>query len=1025
MPPVETGKTGGAYWRSLDEVADTPEFRQFVAREFPANAETLDSGFSRRQFLQLMAASMLLGSGIAGCRRWPERQLAPFTARPDERVPGGSDYYATVMELDGVAKPLLVKACDGRPIKIEGNPQHPASGGAADLLAQASVLGLYDPFRSRGVLRIAKGKLASSTWEEFRGFARPHFDALKGKGGQGLAVLAEPTSSPTVLALAARWREAFPQAQWFVHAPLRDGHDQTRAVLHLDQAKVIACFDADLLMTHPDAVRHTGQLARARQLVDNANDSGEITRLYVAESTFSVTGTMADKRLAVRRSDIYPLVLRLAGQLLKGIASAVDPLSAEEERFVAQLAKDLQAHRGESLLVAGPTQPTDVRQLIRQINQALGNIDHTVTYVSVATAPADAGTITDLAAALRSGAVDTLLILGGNPAFDAPVDCDFAALLAKVPNVIQLGEQVNETTLTCAWHINRAHYLEAWGDARAWDGTPSVAQPLILPLFDGKSVPELLAELLGEKEAEGYALVRRTWTQLLATVDFEKAWRRVLHDGVFAAGAPAGSTFDLSPLHIIARTEPGQFELVFLQDHKLYDGRYADSGWLQELPDPITKVVWDNAALMAPLDAQELGVAHGDTFEISANGRSITLPVFVLPGQACGSIAVSLGYGRTQCGPVGQGVGVNAYALRTSENPWVIPSVAVRKTGGHAYLVTTQDHFAIDKVGMETRDVRVKEFVRELPLAQYLRARDTGTTSASEEQDAKGKPIHLHQLWDDPVKYPDNPGVDYMWGMAIDLNSCIGCNACVIACQAENNIPIVGKEQAGKGREMHWIRIDRYFRGDAAGPAVEAVHQPVACVQCETAPCEQVCPFAATTHSREGLNMQVYNRCVGTRYCANNCPYKVRRFNFFDWHAHDPRRTGPTPPWLDFPDTQSQTVDQILRMVFNPDVTVRMRGVMEKCSYCIQRIEAARSLAGNEGRPIRDGEITPACAQTCPAQAIVFGNLKDPNSKVRKLQDSQRSYGLLADLNTRPRTQYLARVRNTPPDVAKSGIVTP
>jgi molybdopterin-containing oxidoreductase family iron-sulfur binding subunit len=1010
MPSLEPTPTGSTYWRSLDELADTPQFRQFVEREFPSQGSALETGFSRRQFLQLMAASMLLGAGVTGCRRWPERQIAPFTARPDGQVPGADEYYATVMELDGVAKPLLVKTRDGRPIKIEGNPLHPASQGAADLLAQASVLGLYDPFRSRGVVRRDGGKLVPSSWADFQAFAKPHFAALRAKGGQGLAVVSEPTSSPTTLALAKRWDQAFPRARWYFYSSLESdcdpfealGSDQGvyRRILHLDKAKVIACFDADLLMKHPDAVRHTRDFVQGRKSVDS---SGQMSRLYVAEGTLSVTGTMADQRLAVRSGDIPTMLRALADRVLAGRAPGTGTLPPEAEVFVCHLADDLLAHRGASLVAAGSDRP-DVQDLVHTLNQHLGNYSQTLGLIALTMESSGADALADLGR--EAASISTLVILSGNPLFDAPGDCDVATALAKIPTTIHLSPYVNETSQACAWHVNQAHYLEAWGDARAWDGTASVAQPLILPLFDGKTPAELLATLLDQPQTDGYSLVRQTWAQMLPKDNFEKSWRRVLHDGLLpGSAAPEVVGVGVATAHARKSVPAGPFELVFLQDHKLYDGRFADSGWLQELPDPITKIVWDNAALMAPLDARDLGVEHGDLIEITAHGRSITAPVFLLPGQARGSIAISLGYGRTFAGPVGQGVGVNAYALRTTQDPWVVPGVTVRKTGGKSYLVTTQDHFAIDKVGMETRAERVKECVRELQLSDLA-------GSPAPEAD---KTVHL-QLWNDPVQYKQDPTVEYMWGMAIDLNSCTGCNACVLACQAENNIPIVGKEQAGKGREMHWVRIDRYFRGDASGPAVQAVHQPVACVQCETAPCEQVCPFAATTHSREGLNMQVYNRCVGTRYCANNCPYKVRRFNFFDWHAHDPRRTAPTPPWLNFPDTQSQVVDQILRMVFNPDVTVRMRGVMEKCTYCVQRIEAARSLAGNQGRRIRDGEITPACAQTCPAEAIVFGNIKDPASKVRKLQDSQRSYGLLAELNTRPRTQYLARVRNSPDD---------
>jgi len=1001
--PVSRAGSGREYWRSLDELADTPEYRALVEREFPGLAEDLLSPRTRRTFLKVMGASLGI-AGLASCR-WPKELIMPFASRPEGRIPGVPQQYATVMELGGVAVGLLVTSVDGRPIKIEGNPLHPGSLGAASARHQASVLELYDPDRSKQIVRREGAQAFPQSWDEFLAFASPQFAMLRAEGGRGLAVLTGETSSSTVARLRKRFESVFPAATWYEWEPWSRANEReglrralghgVRAVYRLDEAETVLCLDADPLFEDPDALRH------AREFASRRRGDGAMVRLYAAEPAVSLTGAMADHRLAVDPSAVAGVLRTLAAELVRAglalptVERAADTSTGDYLAFTQAAARDLLAHLGRGLVIAGPRQPPAVHALAHRINAALGAVGRVVRYVDSGPGGdgAHRGTITELAAAARSGEVRTLVILGGNPAYDAPVELDLPAALASVPTTIRLGLFDDETSRVSRWHVPQAHFLECWGDARAWDGTVSVQQPLIDALYGGKSAIELLALVLGNPSASGYDLVRETVCERMGATGFEPAWRRALHDGVLA-----GSEFPAAPVQPPADTElaeaaseapgdttaDGPFTIVFAPDARVHDGRFANNAWLQELPDPLTKITWDNAALLSPASAEKLGVRDGDLVRITSAGRSLEIAAYVMPGQADGVVVLPLGYGRTAAGRVGNGVGFNAYALRTSGALWFAPGATVEKTGRTHQLVCTQDHFAIDRVGFQERGIRIRELIREATLAEYKANPDFAREGQGSERTA-------------PFTSPGLTG-EHQWGMSIDLSACIGCNACMVACQAENNIAVVGKDQVRRGREMHWIRVDRYFRGRPESPRL--AFQPVACQQCENAPCEQVCPVAATEHSDEGLNEQVYNRCVGTRYCSNNCPYKVRRFNFFNWFLH-------------LPETE--------RMVFNPDVTVRGRGVMEKCTFCIQRIEAVKIAAGNDRRPIRDGEIAPACAQTCPTEAIVFGDLKDPDSRVARLHRHPRAYGILSELATRPRNLYLARLRNPSPDLPEEG----
>ncbi|MCC6546612.1 TAT-variant-translocated molybdopterin oxidoreductase [Candidatus Sumerlaeota bacterium] len=985
------------YWRSLDDLAQTEEFAAMMATEFPGLEQAIPEMASRRTFLKLMGASVLF-AGLTGCQ-WPEEIIAPHAHRPDGRLPGVPVHYATTMEFNGVARGLLVTSYDGRPIKIEGNPDHPQEHGGADLIAQASILELYDPARTR----IPFQGETHSTWAEFQLFAKNHFGALASRRGTGLRVLSQGSSSPTLGAMKARFLATFPEARWHEFEPVSRDNERAgfrlaagkplRPDLRFNAARVILSLDADLLMTHPAAGRY------AREFADQRVSSDSMNRLYAIESTFSVTGSNADHRFAVAPSDFPLLCVQLLGELaalgvkLPGDVQFGPASSPEKWKFLRPMAKDLVAHAGQAVVSVGPRQPAVVHAMAHVMNTALRAHESCLALYDEpdATAESNLDSISSLAKDIRDGQVDTLLILGGNPCFDAPLEEDFPALIRKVPNTIHLGLHQNETAKACSWHLPQAHYLESWGDARAWDGTYSVCQPLIAPLFTGKSAIELLSLLLDQQPADPITIVRSTFDKLAPNAG-EAGWMELVRDGFLKESAfqpvkVEANTQDVAKAAQEAIGAPvpkdGTFEIVHIPDHKIHDGRFANNAWLQELPDPITKVVWNNPALISVKTAESLHANHGDVLRITMGERALEVPAFILPGIAEDTIVLAMGYGRSAGGPVAEGIGNATAALRTIKDWNHATAEKVTTTGARAEIVTTQDHYAIDRLGIAERERRSEELIREYTPdeAEKLSKGDHGEGHSESEEELLVTP----------------PVVDgeHRWAMTIDLSRCNGCNACVVACQAENNIPVVGAEQVAKGRSMQWLRVDRYYRGDPNEP--EAVHQPVPCMHCENAPCEQVCPVAATMHDTDGLNVMVYNRCVGTRYCSNNCPWKVRRFNYFNFNQH---------------------ISEVEKMQKNPEVTIRARGVMEKCSYCIQRISAVKIAARNEGRPITDGEIMPACAQTCPAKAIVFGDLNDPKSRISEIQHKNwRDYGTLDELRNKPRTRYLARLRNPNPEL--------
>jgi MoCo/4Fe-4S cofactor protein with predicted Tat translocation signal len=1014
------------YWRSLAQIEGRSESRDFLEREFPEGASELPEGITRRDMMTLLGASLSL-AGLAGCRR-PVEEIVPYVTAPEEIVPGIPRHYATTMPFRRSAYGLVVESHEGRPTKIEGNPSHPSTLGASCARIQASVLGLYDPDRSQSVT--LQG--ARKSWSDFVTAWGQRAEAHATDGGASLAILSESFSSPTLARLVSELRARYPRLQWATYDAVSDesrlaglrhatGRDLD-LMLRLDRASVILALDADPLLTDPEMIRHARGFADGRRAgahsasssLDLARDDPErvegsgqaMNRLYAVEGVYSLTGAMADHRLRLESRQIAPFLAALAERIAPPAAGAASVRGAGvpgvDPRWIDALAKDLLANRGKALIVAGERQPAAVHAAVCALNTYLGNTGKTVSYYETKDAALPSvSSLVSLVSSMKAGAVQTLVILGGNPVFDAPADLDFAAAMAKVPHSIALGHTVDETSSKAKWHVPRAHFLESWGDARAVGGTLSVVQPLILPLFGGRTPIEVLGLMVGGEDRPGYDIVRETWTPILGEAEFDRKWNRVLHDGLLSGSELPEVVPDLTaqPLAELARAAGSEgaaggsrrgLEVVFLPSPSLHDGRFANDGWLQELPDPLTKLTWDNPALVSPKTAEALGLANEDLVRLDYAGRSLELPVWILPGTADGVVALTLGYGRQRAGRIGSGVGFNTFAVRGSKALGFDSGVTLSKLGRKYALSATQDHGS-----MEGRPL-----VRESTLADHRSEMASSSAGDSEHPKKEGKaPSALGVFEEEPHHFSlwKEHAYDqgHQWGMTIDLNACIGCNACMTACQSENNVPIVGKTQVAKGREMHWIRVDRYFSGEPSG-SPQIVFQPVPCMHCEDAPCEQVCPVAATVHDSQGLNVMVYNRCIGTRYCSNNCPYKVRRFNFFNF-------TKDTP--------------DILKLAMNPDVTVRARGVMEKCTYCTQRINRAKIDARLAGREVRDGDVKTACQQACPASAIEFGDLRDRSSRVVKAKADPRNYALLDELNTRPRTTYLAKVRNPNPDL--------
>ena len=983
---------GPEYWRSLEELAGSPEFQDMLHREFPKGASEWVDSVSRRGFLRLMGASLAM-AGMTGCTKLPLQEIVPYVRQPEQLIPGVAMYYATAFTLSGYANPLLVESHLGRPTKIEGNNLHPASLGGTDVFAQASILGMYDPDRSQAITHLGD----VDSWAAFAKEIKGALAAQKTLGGAGIRLLTQTISSPTLKDQMHSFLAMYPKAKWHVYEPANRDNALEGAKLafgealetqyRLENAAVIVSLDADFLYAgFPGNVRYIRDFAKKR------NPDTEMSRLYVIESNPSSTGAKADHRLPLRATDVESFATLLFSPHPAGESGSLAGLPEEHVRFAAALGKDLSNHRGASVIIAGDHQPPVVHALAHAMNQALGNVGKTVVY----TDPVDANpvhqteSLRDLVSDMRAGNVDLLVIMGGNPVYDAPADLGFGDCVknSKVGLRIYHGLYENETAELCHWSVNEAHYLEAWSDGRAYDGTVSLVQPLIAPLYAGKSAHEMLSALVGVSDASGYDIVRGYWQKQNAGPEFEAWWRKTLNDGFVEGSAYAPKVVSLKFQSLPAapavdvNSDANSLEINLRRDPSVYDGQFANNGWLQELPKPMSKLTWDNAVLMGPRMADREGVKTMDVVTLELDGRKITGPVWVQAGHPDHSVTVHLGYGRRKAGRAGTGAGFDAYALRTTNALWFATGGRLTKTGDHYPLASTQGYQTMD-----TGDGATRPLVREATLEEYLKE----PKFAKEDEPPPSLTLY--------------PGYDYKkspdaWGMTIDLNACVGCNNCIVACQSENNIAVVGKEQVVKGRHMHWIRVDAYYQGDRDSP--KAHFQPVPCMQCENAPCELVCPVGATVHSSEGLNDMVYNRCVGTRYCSNNCPYKVRRFNFLlfqDWE---------TPQY---------------KLMRNPDVTVRSRGVMEKCTYCVQRITQHRidaetaAVRENHEFKIEDGSLQTACQQSCPADAIVFGNINDPNSRVAKLKALDRNYGLLADLNTRPRTTYLAEIRNPNPEL--------
>jgi molybdopterin-containing oxidoreductase family iron-sulfur binding subunit len=1013
---------GREYWRSLEALSETPEFQTFLHREFPENASEWLDPKGRRSFLKLMGASLAL-AGVSACTRQPVEHVVPYVQQPEELVPGKPLFFATAMPMNGAGVGLLVESHEGRPTKIEGNPEHPFSQGATDLFAQAAILGLYDPDRSQAIINL--GEIST-----FGAFTTAIARALAGQvasDGAGVRILTETVASPTLAAQIEKFLVRFPAARWVQWEPAgrhnaRGGSriafgEYVDVQYTIEAADVILSFDADFLCAGPAALKHARAFASRRRV---EGDEAALNRLYAVESTPTNTGTKADHRLALKPSEVETFARAVAARL--GVAGAGDGVApAAAAVWVDAVVDDLRANRSRSLVVAGDGQSAPVHALVHAINKALDNVGTTLVYTQTAEAqPADQVTgLRTLVDDMNNGRVELLLVLGGNPVYTAPADLDFSAAMDQVPLRGHLGLYEDETAARSHWHVPEAHFLESWSDVRAADGTVTIIQPLIAPLYEGRSVLEVLSALDDGGGRPAYDLLRAYWAtqtgistetpvpptpevpelqaieeavvgDAVETVEgatvqvpvtaapvplpslFDREWRRWVHDGFVPETAFSTRVVVLQPNFANAVGLPNVqgtgLEIVFRPDPTVHDGRFTNNAWLQELPKSLTKLTWDNAALISPTTAGRLNLKSGDLVQLTRGERTLQIPVWIALGQAADTLTLHLGYGRTRAGRTGNGTGVDVNVLRTADALDASDGVELIPTGDTQTLACTQDHWSLEG----------RNLVRVGTMAEF-----------------KADPEFVRRMGEEPPRTltlyneSEHEYTGYAWGMTIDQNVCTGCNACVVACQAENNVPVVGKDQVLVGREMHWLRVDRYYTGDVDNP--DTYHQPMPCQQCENAPCEVVCPVSATTHSDEGLNEMTYNRCVGTRYCSNNCPYKVRRFNFLLYQDFE------TPS---------------LKPMRNPDVTIRSRGVMEKCTYCVQRINHARVEAKLEDRSIRDGDIVTACEAVCPTNAIVFGNINDSESRVTKRKASSRNYSLLSELNNRPRTTYLAIVRN-------------
>ena len=1045
---------GKRYWRSLEEIARTPEFEEMMHREFPEQASEWQQGMSRRNFLKVMAASLAL-AGLQGCTKEPQERIVPYVRPPANLVPGRPLHFASAMPLRGVGVGVVVTSREGRPIKIEGNPDHPASLGATNAFMQASILSLYDPDRSQVVIH--RGDV--STWSAFESAIAPVMEAKRHNGGAGLRILTQTITSPTLLAQIQDLLKVFPEARWHRHEPVsRDSvhggaeiafGSKLDPVYHFDKADVILALDCDFLSDEPGSLRYARQFIDRRR-IHAMSENGQpidpksltMNRLYAAECMPTLTGAMADHRLPLKPSEIGALAAVIAREIGAGVDVSSATLPPAAATWATKVAHDLMAHKGKSLMLAGDSQPAEVHALAFAINVALGAVGQTISFIDPLDPHPDSSidSLRALVDDINAGKVDTLLMLGSNPVYTAPVDLRFGEALKKVGLRIHLGEYNDETAFQCHWHLPETHYLEAWGDVRAFDGTVSIVQPMIAPLYQNKSALEILSIVAGRPDVSGYEIIRTRWAVAHSTADQEAAWKTALEKGIVEGSASTAREVALKGRPKIDLRPPSQgLEISFRPDPTIGDGRFANNGWLQELPKPLTHMTWDNAAMVSPRTAEKLDLHNGDLVNLTSGGRTMKAAIWVLPGHADDAVTLSLGYGRSRAGRVGgtekQTCGFNAYLLRTSDHSLFATDLQIARTGRTYNLVVTRTHHSVESGTLGgiikpevvahpegNDDIQNRKLIRVATLAEFqadplfvqkIEEEGNGETSTGHKR------VQLQLFPEHDYTNKTNPQ-KHRWAMSIDTNSCIGCNACVVACQAENNIPVVGKDQVDRGREMHWIRIDTYYAGLLDDP--ETYFQPLPCMHCENAPCELVCPVEATVHDDEGLNTMVYNRCIGTRYCSNNCPYKVRRFNFYQY--------------------QDQTTEQY-KLMRNPEVTVRSRGVMEKCTYCVQRINNTRIDIENmqvnieeqirksssdtdraalqnqldEGsRRLLDG-LQSACQQACPTEAIVFGDLNDRGSRVSRLKEEPHDYGLLEELTTKPRTTYLARFRNPNPEM--------
>ena len=992
------------YWKSLKDISSEEDYNRFLKQ----SDHNEDNGLSRRNFLSLIAASVAL-AGLEGCKK-PVQKIIPYVEAEIGTIPGIPKYYASTIPWKNNALGVVIENHDERPVKVEGNEKHPSTLGKSNAFSQASTLEMYDPDRARGVKYNGK----KVDWSDYLKFAK----SINSTNGEGLAVLMQESSSPTINSLKEDFKKNFPSSKWVVYESVNNENlykgiekafsKKLQPIYRLENAQIIVSLGSDFLGVDDNNIYNTRKFAQNRDIVD---ENSTMNRLYVAESSITSTGSSADHRLNIPQHEMKSILAELSYELKKlGLSVDASKVKSSNNLWIKAAAEDLMSNRGDSIILGGSQLSPEFHQLIALLNNQLNApVDYSPLSLSQVSSLADFKSLCD---DIKNNKIKNLIILGANPVYDSPADFNFGDLLKNVPNSVHLTNILDETSKLCSWNIAMTHYFECWGDAMSYDGFVSIIQPQIMPLFDSKSAIQVLTPLVYSKELSSYDTVKNVWkSDIVKSGNFEREWEKVLHDGLYKNTIikkeqvrPSSKT-STTQLNNFIKLDDNKFEIVFNASSSVYDGRFANNGWLQEIPKPVTSLTWDNAALISIKVAKKLNIKNGQMIEIKIDNKSIKLPAWITPGQNQKSISLELGYGREFEGRLGNGVGFNVYPLRMSSNPSYSLNASISVLDETYPLASTQDHHGLekdqyaapgfDKLSNNEVQSRIPELVKQSTLDYYKDNPDWVQKKVEEHKPDKKR------SWADHSMYNPEPEYDYskgpQWGMSIDLTSCTSCNACSIACQSENNIPVVGKQQVMNGREMHWIRIDNYFAGDPDNPEMST--QSVACVHCELAPCETVCPVAATTHSSDGVNQMTYNRCLGTRYCANNCPYKVRKFNFYNY---------------------TRDLPEVVQMAMNPDVSIRFRGVMEKCTYCYQRVSAARISAENENREIQDGDFQVACQQSCPADAIKFGDINDPNSAVSKAKRRNRDYALLAHLGTAPRTTYLAKIRNQNPKLTSN-----